>query len=339
MHTVGLPRTCLGFTNVLFFLFGTVGFVICIWCMVNTEFFREVNYTVTRSSLVGVIADFVNLKLWLTPLTSVLAPLAVIAMMTSCCGILGAGCKMKCAVKSYIFLVTVLSLISCWMFFVSGIYNIYTKNEKTQNFMRSSIQKDYGKKDDLVTYLWDHVMVNYECCGAVNYHDFIDSNWQKVNRDKFYPIQCCEMTKVNNSLVSVSENCTSLADMSVRSYKDVGCFYALRKAIINHKGKLITYFILVAIFYLTVILFAYCLIRDAPLLGSMAGQFTNLAPGKAPKDEPKEVTSDSSLQNMMFVEEPPKRVVKVVSAMNPFQTYKFQPSVGSGDLPHHRSHM
>ncbi|XP_026743347.1 tetraspanin-1-like [Trichoplusia ni] len=325
MHTIGLPRTCLGFTNILFFMFGFVGLIICVWCALNTEFFRDVNYTITKSSLVDVVAKFVNLNLWLTPLTTILIPIALLSMMTSCCGVLGAGCKVKCAVKTYIFLVSMLSLIAFWIFFISGVYNIYTKNESTKRSLQISIRQYYGKENDFITYIWDYIMVKHECCGAVNYKDFAKSPWLKTNPNKIYPVQCCKLANVS-ALIPVSKDCGTNLDPEILSNKDVGCFGALRIAIVNNKGKIIFYIILIAFLYSTLTLFAYCIIRGEPLLGAMAGRFTELLPSKARDDGNKVIPSNVSLGNMVYVEEQPKKVVKVVSSANPFQSYKYTPS-------------
>lgn len=340
MHTVGLPRTCLGFTNILFFLIGCIIFVICLWCAVNTEFFKDVNYTVTKSDLVAVIADFVNLRLWWTPLTSILIPIAAIAMMTSCCGILGAGCKIQCAIKSYIFLVTALSLTFAWIFFITGVYNVYTNNSKTREYLQFTIHNAYGRKNDLITYFWDYVMVNYGCCGAVNYKDFAESNWRKVNKDRLHPVQCCKLRDADK-LAAFSENCTKSVDPNIQSHINFGCIDALRDAIESNKGMLIFYFILLTCVYSVVILFSYCIVKGEPLLGAMAGNFTSLLPSMTPKT-PKDVDmtpSHASLQNMRLVKEPPQKIVKVVSAVNPFQVYELQPNAygGRGDTFHSNS--
>lgn len=327
MHTVGLPRTCLGFTNFLSFVVGMIGFVICVWCVMSTEFFRDVNYTITKSPSVDVIATFVNLNLWLTPLTTILIPIAALAMMTSCCGVLGAGCQMKCAIKSYVFLVTVLTLVSFWLFFITGVYNIYTKNEGTRKSLQSSIKTYYGKEKDFMTYMWDYIMVKHECCGVLSYRDFSSSHWQSLNPTKVYPIQCCKLSNVT-SLVPVSKECSKSLDPSIKSNKEVGCFAALRASIISNKGMLIFYIVLIAILYSILTLFAYCIIRGEPLLGTMAGRFTEFWPSAPPKVA-KIVAPSAPLQgatsNVEFVEEQPKKVVKVVSAMDPSQVYTYIP--------------
>lgn len=338
MHTVGLPRTCLGFTNIFFFLCGFVGAVICIWCVVNTQFFRDVNYTITKSSLVGTIADFVNLKLWVTPMTTILIIVAFLTMMTSCCGILGAACKIKCAVKSYIFLVTAISSVAFWMFFITGVYSIYTQNEKTRQSLEISIKLNYGKDHDLFTYFWNYIMMNYECCGINGYKDFAGSNWQKVN-NRLYPMECCKLQN-RTSLKPVSKDCTLTVGPSAEAFTDTGCFVALSNALETNKGKMIFYIVLLAISYSLLMLFAYCIIRGQPLLGAMAGEFAFL-PSKVYQN-PNQMTQMVQPRptymeevDRSYVEEPPKKVVRVVSAVNPFQTYKFTPNAYSGDMcPH-----
>ncbi|XP_031765615.2 tetraspanin-1-like [Galleria mellonella] len=329
MHTVGLPRTCLGFTNILFFLFGLIGCIICVWCAINTEFFQDVNYTVTKSSLVDAIARSVNLKLWFTPLTSFLIPLTVLTMVTSCCGILGSGCKFKCAIKSYIFLITVLSSVAFWVIFISGIYNIYTRNEKTRSYLLSTLQTYYGRDNDVITSIWNYVMVNNECCGVNGYRDFASSQWQKMNTDKLFPVQCCQL--VNKTvLLPVSKDCSLNDDPEVKSYKDVGCFYALRQFIIGSKGKIIFFIILLIILYTILMLFAYCIIRGEPLLQALTER-SILLPSKNWEISQQTSASPSAPDENMYLEEPPKKIVRVVSAVNPFQTYKFTPNAYSSD--------
>ncbi|KAM3963324.1 tetraspanin-1 [Aphomia sociella] len=327
MHTVGLPRTCLGFTNILFFLFGLIGCVICVWCAINTQFFQDVNYTVIKSSLVDSIAGFVNLRLWLTPLTSFLIPLTVLGMITSCCGILGAGCKVRCAIKSYIFFVTVLSSVAFWLFFISGVYNIYARNEKTRYYLQSTLQAHYGNNNDVITTLWDYVMVNYECCGVNSYKDFASSRWRETNTDKLFPIQCCQLAN-KTGLVPFSKDCTLSDDPEVKSYKDIGCFDALRKSIVMNKGKIIFYVVLLIILYTVLIMFAYCIIRGEPLLGALSGRYTTFVPSNNWENVQQSTVPFTVVENM-HVEEPVKKVVKVVSAVNPFQTYKFTPNTYS----------
>lgn len=328
MHTIGLPRTCLGFTNILFFLFGLITCAVCVWCVVNTDFFREVNYTVTKSSLVSTIANFVNLKLWFTPMTTLLIPIALLTSLTSCCGILGAGCKLKCALKSYVFLVTVISSTAFWMFFITGIYNIYTNNVKTQNFMRSTIISNYGKENDLITEIWNHIMVNYECCGTFDYRDFVESKWHIENKDKLYPIQCCKLAN-KITLEPLSRDCPLSHDPLVPTNKNRGCFNTLRKSISDNKGRIIFYIILLCLSYTILVYFSYCIIRGEPLIRGMAGNFASLLPKR--QEHEKVVPSNSSLDNMLFVEEPPKKIMRVVSAVNPLQSYKFTPSHITGD--------
>lgn len=321
MHSINLPRTCLGCTNALFFFLGMTGGLVCIWCAVNTEFFKDVNYTITRSSIVAAIANFVNLKLWLTPLTTFLIPLAVLTILTSCCGIFGAGCQIKCALKSYMILVSVLLCTFTWMFFISGVYKIYSNSNDMRKFMVLSIKRDYGKQEDLVTFVWNYVMVEYECCGAVSADDFVLSEWQLANQHKLYPDECCKLYN-KTTVVPISANCTKTFRPEAE-YHTMTCFTALRNTILQNKTKLICYFVIAVCFYVILVFFTYVIVRGEPLLGPMAGRM-NLMPFGTPRQPPAQASpSGSSLQNMLFVDEAPKRVVKVVSAVNPAQRYTF----------------
>lgn len=325
MHTIGLPRTCLGCTNVLFLILGSTGLTICIWCEMNTEFFKDVNYSITKSNLVETIANFVTLKIGMTPLTTIFIPIAVLAIMTSCCGIFGASCQVKCAAKSYILFVTILSTLFGWLFYMSIIYNIYMDDPKIFHLMTSTLKQDYGKADDIFTFIWNYLMMYFECCGVTDYNDFIDTNWRQDNLDKFYPIQCCILSN-KTAMIPVFENCSwTTRKIGPYIHKD-GCYFAIRKAVVANKTKLIVYFVLLTIAFTFIILFAYCIIRGQPLLGSMALN-APIIPFRKIKIEqsnaqPKE--SVTSLENMIFADEAPKKIVKVVSASNPFQTYEYR---------------
>ncbi|XP_050682437.1 tetraspanin-9-like [Leptidea sinapis] len=322
MHSAGLPRSCLGFTNMLTFIFGVICLAICVWCAINTEFFREVNYTITKSPWVKTIANFVNLKLWFTPMTSVLIPVACLIIFTSCCGILGAGCKTKCALKSYIFLVTAITLASFWILFVSFIYNIYTNKQTTRNYMTTTL-RHYGKENDLITNFWDYVMVNYECCGVNDSRDFIDTDWHKKNLDKLYPVQCCKFAN-KTALMPRSKYCTISREDVAESFADRGCFVALRESIKGNKRILTFYAVLILLIYLMITSFAFCIIRGEPLIGPIDPEDVMFVPIR--RDVEKAVQSQSSLDNMMFVDEPPKKVVQVVSVLNPNQRYTIAPN-------------
>lgn len=325
MHTVGLPRTCLGCTNFVFFVFGLVCSTISIWCAFNTDFFRDVNYTITKSSYVSTIANFMNLKFIVTPMSTILIPIALLAVITSCCGILGAGCKVKCAIKTYIFLVTIISGVAFWVFFISGVHNIYSNNARTKMYLQTSLKNYYGKENDFFTFIWNHVMMKHECCGVVSYTDFAHSNWRKINADKFYPVQCCVLAN-KTALLPVSPDCTLSLDENIQSNKDFGCMLALRESIIRNKTSLIFYIVVLALFYSIIILFAYCIIRGEPLLSAMSSGLSEFLPSKPQQNLSPVAPSRTSLENMMFVEEPPKKVVRVVSAVNPFQSYKYTPN-------------
>lgn len=324
MHSVRLPRTCLGVTNFIFFMLGLVGGAICIWCAYNTKFFKDVNYTITKSPYVATIADFVNLNLLLIPMSSIFIPIAAMTMLTSCCGILGAGCKIKCAIKSYIFFVTIIYGGAFWIFFISGVYNIYTNNERTKVYLQSSLQDNYGKENDFFTFVWNYIMVEHECCGVVCYTDFANSNWRKTNIEKLYPVECCVLAN-KTALLPASPKCTQSLDTNIQSYKDVGCMLALRESIIRNKPSLIFYIVLLCLLYFIIILFAYCILRGEPLLAPKERSISDSISAQPQQHLNTGAPSITSLENMMFVEEPPKKVMRVVSAVNPFQTYKFTP--------------
>lgn len=325
MHTVGCPRTCLGFTNLFFFILGLVGCAICVWCSVNTEFFTSVNYTITKSSMVPTIADFVNLRLWNVPLTSVLIPIGCIAMLTSCCGVISAGCQMKCALKAYALLLTLLTGVAFWIIFVTFFYNVYTKNESTRLYLKRNLRDLYGQEDDLMTFLLNYVMVHYGCCGVDGPSDFVGSRWHVSHQNQSFPLQCCQLAN-NTTFDPIYVDCPTGYWSSSYAYK-LGCFDTLHGVVRENKGKLAFYAALVATVYSLILLMIYVIFNGVPLIETL-----NLKPKmlrwrgasdpavELPSAPPESV---AALNNMLFVEEPSQKVVRVVSAVHPGQMFKF----------------
>lgn len=321
MHTVGCPRSCLGFTNIFFFILGLIGCVICVWCSMNTDFFKSVNYTITKSSMVPTVADFVNLRLWSVPLTAILIPVGFITMLTSCCGVISAGCQTKCALKSYVILVTLITSVVFWIIFVSCFYNIYTKNENTRIYLKKNLQERYGQEDDFMTFLLNYLMVQYECCGVDSQQDFVYSKWRTSHSNQSFPIHCCKLAN-KTRLYPKYEDCP-FDSVSYAYAHRRGCFDTLHIVVRKNKIRIISYALLVFILYATVLLMTYVILNGKPLIESL-----NLKPkvgrfGAEPAIPTAPMESIASLDNMLFVDEPSTKVVRVVSAVNPAQMYKF----------------
>lgn len=320
MHTTAFPRACLGFTNIFFFLLGSIVCGACVWCAMNPVFFKDVNFTITKSPLVENIVEFVNLKLWFTPLTSILIPIALFTMLTSCCGIFGAGCRTKCAVKSYICLVTIATVFVFWLTFVTGVYNIYTKNQTTARFAVNLIKANYGKEKDLFTATLNYVMRNYGCCGVFNYEDFENSPWKQSNPTFPYPLQCCVFLNMTHMAY---DECPIGKFSNIYTNKNIGCLYSLNKSINNSKGKIFMYIIIIGVLYMLLTLFAYCIVRGEPLLVST---MKDKVPLSAKISDTRQNMQSFSLfeNNKMCDEEKPQKVVKVVSRCNPHTSYKVE---------------
>ncbi|CAK1552996.1 unnamed protein product [Leptosia nina] len=115
--------------------------------------------------------------------------------------------------------------------------------------------------------------------------------------------QCCVLEN-KTGLIPVSKDCTQSLD--VQAYAHLGCFDALRRSIKDNKPLIIFYIFLFLITYAILVFFAYCIIRGEPLLAAMGESvmFQKQDNGLTENMLP----SHSSLDNMIFVEEPPKKV-------------------------------
>ncbi|CAH2042575.1 unnamed protein product, partial [Iphiclides podalirius] len=337
MHTTSLPRTCLSFTNILFFC---VAFVCClagVWCVLNADMFREVNYGLTKSRYVPALTSLAGLRLWSAPLTSVVIAVAALTMFTSCCGVIGAGCKVKCAVRTYVFLVTVASAAAFWLFFVTGVYGVYSGDPHTRAYLGSTIRTHYGDGGDLLSVLWDHLMLRYECCGASGHADFAQSKWRETHPDELFPVQCCTLVN-KTTLTPLDPDCTKNAVEGAGNHISRGCYDALRAEIRSNRGSFILYASLASVSYFLLVSFSFCLIRGEPLLDS-----SNWVPVKPQPNQPQPPPAKALREikvtvprrpvadGAFFEDEPPMKIVRVVSAINPGLSYKLEPSVYRGN--------
>lgn len=340
---MNLPRTCLSFTNLSFFCVAFLCFLACVWCIFNAQMFREVNYSLTKSHYVPALADMVSLRLWSAPLTTVLILAAALTMLTSCCGIVGAGCKVKCAIRSYVFLVTVIACVAFWLFFVTGVYGIYSGNPSTRAYLSSTIRTHYGDDGDLVSFLWDHLMLHYECCGASGFSDFSESKWREKHPGDLFPVHCCTLMN-KTTLTPFDPECTKTAIEGAGNHMNSGCFDVLRAEIRRNKRSFIFYATIVSLSYFLLVSFSYCLIRGEPLLNADSWMPIKMQPNPPPvqPQPPRLLQRQMTLppakevkvtmpgrtfpENAVFAEEPPRKVVRVVSAINPGLSYKWAPS-------------
>ncbi|XP_037963654.2 tetraspanin-18 [Plutella xylostella] len=320
MHTICLPRSCLSICNLIICSGGLFVAVACVWCAFNTDLVKTVNYGVLKTP-VNVFADFINLKLGSFSITYLILPICLLASCTSCCGLLGSCCRLKCAIKSYMCLVTLLFAVTFHTFFLTVLYSIYYDDKEFQVSLQSSFKTHYGKQDDLGTYFWNHVMVAYECCGVVDYEDFIKTPWHRDNANASFPLQCCFLQN-KSSLQPVYVECPYGEHSKIYSHRN-GCFQVLHDHFVS-KSVLIAFMVLLyLLIYFCIIIFSYTLVKGRPLIRrSSANRIARLK--KEALERVASSISTTSLQNMLFEDsEPPQKMVRLMSSMQPNLRYEY----------------
>lgn len=82
----------------------------------------------------------------------------------------------------------------------AGISGYVLKNE-TYNLVSSTLQSSmskYGGNSSYdITYIWDEIQEDFDCCGVDNYTDWGRNN--KIFNETFLPISCCLTSNANSS--------------------------------------------------------------------------------------------------------------------------------------------
>ncbi|XP_055599594.1 CD63 antigen [Uranotaenia lowii] len=130
--------------------------------ILDSQFFSVPTFLVVIGSFIFVIAFF------------------------GCCGAYKENYCMTLTFSVLLVLIFILEL-------AAGISGYVLRNQ-TYNLLQSTMQtsmKQYGgNTSQEITYLWDEIQVDFDCCGVNNYSD-----WQTSNPDKFkdtnLPMSCC----------------------------------------------------------------------------------------------------------------------------------------------------
>lgn len=224
------------FFNIIFFLGGGVVLGVGIWLAVDTE----AVHTLLRVVDAVQIEDNHEWHQELTP--NVLGQAAYILIAAGaavfligflgCCGAIR---ESACCLALYaIALIVILGLEVA-----AGIYAGVERHkfeENTQKAMQHTLSEYYtgGQNQDGVTWGWNKLMTDLECCGVINYDDFrIAHKWQSSKSPDYkVPPQCCKM-RDKTSLVPLEILCAKYPNqLNSNMYK--GCYNALKEALKTH---------------------------------------------------------------------------------------------------------
>lgn len=116
----------------------------------------------------------------------------------------------------------VLEITTCSFAFA---YKHKVKNE-TKQFLQSTITTYYSTDEhrDVVTLMWNNVMVQMSCCGVNDFKDFeTSSNWLNGKGNGTIPEACCIL--LNSTIFKPKDpSCSQYPNDSNSFYKNVNIY-------------------------------------------------------------------------------------------------------------------
>lgn len=79
---------------------------------------------------------------------------------------------------------------------------------ETKGLLKLTIQKNYTvNENDSVTYVWNHLMAQLQCCGVDGFRDFGEAEQWKGYTQKVVPEACCVLEDPVAKLKPVNTAC------------------------------------------------------------------------------------------------------------------------------------
>lgn len=126
--------------------------------------------------------------------------------------------------------------------------------------MSGTISRYYkgGEQRDVVTEMWDKIMVEFQCCGVNNYRDFETSeSWINNRGNRTIPQNCCILEDSKPKFPECLEN-----PSDSNSHMNKGCYDSFLNWIISHRDIIIGVLLAVAAIELFAIFLSICLYRS-----------------------------------------------------------------------------
>lgn len=104
-----------------------------------------------------------------------------------CCGAYKENYCMTLTFSILLILIFVLEL-------AAGISGYVLRNDTyklVSSGLRNSMKQYGGNTSQEITYIWDEIQVDFNCCGVINSSDWAQSNAQKFN-ETYLPMSCCK---------------------------------------------------------------------------------------------------------------------------------------------------
>lgn len=306
MCILSSPRHFVCVVNVLFASIGLLCLLAGSICFLSQEPVYPARISNPGKDSLTFASSHCQMSVFTIPLAVIMVPVSLLVTIISCLGCLSTGRYDRCAMKAYCVILTVMLVLICWLIFVIGIYNIYSNNSEAKAFLQKVLKHFYNADNDIFTKTMNYIMVNYECCGIVDYKDFNGSQWMRLNHTSgMFPLECCKM-RSTTFLEPLNVNCTSMDQSEQYSNKEFGCYEALRRSLVENIVWVWVAVGVVLVYYSFVICSTYvvlCGSFQAPIKGSVC---VNSQP----------ITSVTSMPSDTDGEQP-RKLYKLVPDVNP----------------------
>ncbi|XP_034243906.1 CD82 antigen-like [Thrips palmi] len=197
----------------------------------------------------------------LTASAYILIAAGAFVFIISFLGYCGAVRESRCLLTTYGVLLVLILILEVAAGIIGAAYKDQVTTE-TKGLLKATIVKNYtANENDSVTYVWNHLMAQLQCCGVDNFRDFAEAEQWKSYTQKVVPEACCVLQQPVFDLKPVNSECV-YNPSEANSYLYKGCYKALGDWINKHMDVVIGVGIGLGVVQLSAIFLAFCLAKS-----------------------------------------------------------------------------
>lgn len=249
--------------NFVFFIGGSAVLCVGIWIAADKSSFVQATKIIESTNVVDGISQFTQPNV-IEQFGYVLIAVGAFVFLVSFLGYCGALRESRCLLACYGISLIVILVIEIT---AAGIVLGYKDKVETEvrRILKGSLKDQYTtqEKADLTTVFWNQFMVQLQCCGIDNYHDFADSKF-RLEGNMTIPKACCVLigdTTDTNNLHPQDSRCP-YSPSEANSYYMTGCYTTFVNLLLDHANIAIGVAIGLGLIQLLGIFFAFCLCKS-----------------------------------------------------------------------------
>jgi len=210
-----------------------------------------------------------------------LVVLGAVVLTISVLGCLGACCGNRCILGFYAIFLVIIVVAEVIVIIVAAVLPAKFK-EQVEGTMKNVLEKDFYwdmSFDDNgaitispkpVEFAWAHVQIQLKCCGAANYTDYYNLEWQKgyehiLVTDVKVPASCCVLKDDINEPKTKDDfkNLESCLRGNKSLHHEKGCYDGVVDFVMAYDHWIIGIAVAIGVIELLLIGFTICIYRNA----------------------------------------------------------------------------